>query len=631
MKSPTQQIGTRQIAARVVAAVLCVAAAGERAALAQARSLAISAIQGPGARSPVEGQLVVTSGIVTARKTNGFFIQSTVNATDGDERTSEGLFVFTGTAPAATVTPGTMTTVTGRVIEFIPAADPSSPPLTEIGEAPIVEVGGAGASLPAPIELRAVDIIPSGGQEQLERYEGMRVRIASLFVVGPTLGSVNEPGATALSNGVFYGVIAGVPRPLREPGIDVLQPLPAGAPCCVPRFDGNPERIRVDSDGQPGAPALDLPAGSVVENLVGPLDYGFQSYTVLPDPPPSAPAVRVPVNVAPVRDPGEDEFSVASINLQRFFDTTDDRDVADVALTAAAFQTRLSKASLWIRQLLRTPDVVAVAEIENVQTLQALALAVNRDARDSGAPDPLYDAYLEEGNDPGGIDVGVLVRRARVEVLEYRQEGKAATFQNPTTAQQELLNDRPPFLLSVRITSRSNAQLTVTILVNHLRSLVDIESVASGARVRAKRAAQAEFVAGLLSRRFSDDRNERLLVVGDLNAFEFNDGYVDVVGTIRGAPAPRLQVVVETRDAFDPDLVNLVDLLPSHERYSYVLDGTAQALDHMLVTEALRPDVSLFTYVRGNADSPEVWRSDARRAERISDHDAALAYFRLTR
>ena len=71
---------------------------------------------------------------------------------------------------------------------------------------------------------------------------------------------------------------------------------------------------------------------------------------------------------------------------------------------------------------------------------------------------------------------------------------------------------------------------------------------------------------------------------------------------------------------------DLLDLLPSGERYSYVFDGTAQTLDHMLVSESLRPLVSLFAYVRGNADSPEAWRSDTRRPERISDHDAALAF-----
>jgi predicted extracellular nuclease len=351
---------------------------------------------------------------------------------------------------------------------------------------------------------------------------------------------------------------------------------------------------------------------------------------VLPDPV-TTPTVGAPAATRPIRDADDDEFSVASINLQRFFDTTDDIGVGDAVLSANAFQARLSKASLFIRQSLKTPDVIAVAEVENLRTLQALAMTVNRDVQGSSATDPQYDAYVEEGNDPGGIDVGVMVSRARVEVLEYRQEGKAETFRNPLTNELELLNDRPPLLLNLRVTSRRNEQITVAILVNHLRSLLDIESSASGARIRAKRAAQAEFAAGLIARRFADDPRERILVVGDMNAFEFNDGYVDVVGTMRGAPAPRQQVVLETRDAFDADLFNLLELLPSHERYSYVLDGTAQALDHMLVSEALRPHVSLFTYVRGNADSPEVWRSDPRRAERLSDHDAALGYFRLAR
>jgi predicted extracellular nuclease len=62
-----------------------------------------------------------------------------------------------------------------------------------------------------------------------------------------------------------------------------------------------------------------------------------------------------------------------------------------------------------------------------------------------------------------------------------------------------------------------------------------------------------------------------------------------------------------------------------------VFDGTAQALDHMLVSATLLPLVSDFVYVRGNADSPEVWRSDGTRPERVSDHDAALVYLRLGR
>jgi predicted extracellular nuclease len=258
-----------------------------------------------------------------------------------------------------------------------------------------------------------------------------------------------------------------------------------------------------------------------------------------------------------------------------------------------------------------------------------LAAVLNQGALAAGESDPEYVAYLEEGNDPSGLDVGILVKRTRVEVLHFAQEGKSETFRNPINGQPELLNDRPPLVLTARVFPPAGVPSVITVIVNHLRSLIDIEDPVAGARVRAKRAGQAEFLAALLNRRGDDDPRERILVLGDLNAFEFNDGYVDVVDTIRGAPAPREQTVLPTRDLLDPDLVELIDALPPASRYSYVFDGTAQILDHILVTQTLQPFVATFSYVRGNADSPEVWRSDARRPERISDHDAALMYIRF--
>lgn len=596
---------------------------------AQARTLAIHDIQGAAARSPVEGQVVATSGVVTGRKSNGFFMQAPDDARDANPQSSEGIFVFTGGPPAGSLTPGTLVSVTGRVLEFVPFADPSSPPFTEIGEGPSIEVRGGGAPLPAPIEIRATDVAPDGGHQQLERLEGMRVRIPSITMVSPTLGTVVEPSASGTSNGVFYGVIRGIARPFREPGVDVRLPLPTGAPCCVPRWDGNPERIRVDSDGQPGAPAINAPTGTIVENVIGPLDYGFRSYTILPDPSAPPRITLPPTNSAAGRAPTEEEYAVASFNLQRFFDTSDDPTVGDAVLTAAAFQTRLTKASLYIRRLMHAPHIVGVQEVENLATLQALATTLNRDARAAREFKPRYEAYLEEGNDPSGIDVGLLVDRARVEVLQVTHEGRTETFRNPITGRLELLNDRPPLVLRVRVFSQDPAGALITVIVNHLRSLIDIDHPTDGARVRAKRAGQAEFLAALISRRLEDHPGEHVLVIGDLNAFEFNDGYVDVVGTIRGAPARRDQTVLPTRDGLNPDLVNLVDGLPADERYSYVFDGTAQTLDHVLVTESLLPRVTAFGHVRGNADSPEVWRSDGSRPERISDHDPALLYVRL--
>src|SRR3712207_3789782 len=128
--------------------VLSLSVAGPAELHAQPAAVTIAAIQGSGSRSPLPGQSVSTTGIVTARKTNGIFIQTPDNASDGDVRTSEAIFVFTSTAPSAALTAGTMVAVTGRVIEFVPAADPLSPPLTELGDAPSIEIRGAGATLP---------------------------------------------------------------------------------------------------------------------------------------------------------------------------------------------------------------------------------------------------------------------------------------------------------------------------------------------------------------------------------------------------------------------------------------------------------------------------------------------------
>ena len=49
----------------------------------------------------------------------------------------------------------------------------------------------------------------------------------------------------------------------------------------------------------------------------------------------------------------------------------------------------------------------------------------------------------------------------------------------------------------------------------------------------------------------------------------------------------------------------------------------------MLASPALLPFVTAFAHVRGNADAPEIWRSDGNRPERISDHDPALVYIRV--
>jgi predicted extracellular nuclease len=600
-------------------------------------------IQGNGDSSPLVGQAVTTRGIVTGRKGNGFFLQSADADADADPATSEGVYVFTSSAPPADAAVGNLVQVAATVQEFSPSQDPLQPPLTELGFATVTLLS-TGNALPTPVALSASFPDPEGGYDQLERVEGMRVSAASLTVVGPTDGTTNEPDATGSSNGVFYATVTGLPRPFRSAGIQAPDPAPSGSIPPIPRWDTSPETMEVDSDAL-GANKLDLAAGAIVTGVVGPMDYGFRRYTILPEATPTVASTGEAVTAA--RLPSDDEFTVASYNLERFFDTVNDPAIGEPVLTAAAFANRLNKASLGIRNELHMPDIVAVMEVENLSTLQQLASKVNLDTIAAGQPYPQYAAYLQEGNDVGGIDVGFLVKTAyvyevaqRVHVLDVTQFGKDTTWIDPSDGQPSLLNDRPPLLLRAIVNYVDGRSFPVSVFAVHQRSLNGISdetvsgATTAGDRVRRKRQAQAEYLAGLVQARETADPSEHLVVAGDFNAFDFNDGYVDPMGVVTGLPTPDDQTVVPNDgvDLVDPDLMNLHYLPEANKRYSYVFDGQAQSLDHILVNQALGADLASYDldHARMNADFPETNRNDPDSPSRLSDHDPAIAYFALT-
>lgn len=586
--------------------------------------LAIHDIQGTTEISPVAGKVVQTTGIVTGVSTNGFFIQVPDGSADANPNTPEGIFVFTSSAPPAAAALGNSVQVIGTVNEFIPSGDPNSPPSTEIG-GPTITVLSTGNPLPSPINLTAADTNPAGAIDELQKYKAMLVHVAVLKVVGPTDGNVNEANATSTSNGLFFGVLPGIARPFREPGIELPDPLPTGAPANIPRFDHNPELIRVDSDALPGATALDVTSGATVTNVTGPLDFASRFYTILVAPNSGAVATGN-VSATPVPVPTANELTIANFNMERFFDTVNDPTVDDVALTPTAFANRLNKASLAIRNVLNSPDIIGVEEMENLTTLQAVADKVNGDAVAAGQPNPGYKPFLDEGNDVGGIDVGFLVK-SRVNVLNVVQVGKDTTFVEPggTTA---ILNDRPALVLTATVAqANSDVSLPITVIVNHLRSLISVDDPTDGPRVRLKRQLQAEFMANLMQSHQS--AGENVVQICDCNAFEFNDGYVDVIGTMIGKPTPPDQVVNASADLVGPDFTDLLTTLPRAQQYSYVENGSAQTLDHVLVNNTMLPSLSRFAIARNDADFPEVFRNDPNRPERISDHDMPVAYFTL--
>ena len=612
------------------------------------KQLSVAEVQGPGNTSPHEREIVSVTGIVTARTKTGFFIQTPDDKMDGNSATSEGIFVFTKSAPPGEITIGCLISVAGEVQEYRNRNDVGSMTTTELSH----RLGqdrysglSKGNELPKPVVLAAPDF-SSNTIDELERYEGMRVSVADMTVVSPTSGRVDIRNASSGSNGVFFGTAKGIPRPFREPGLDIrdinASPDKDKWKRDLPKlqiFDSNPEVIRVDTNEQlvegsgstiqQTAPPLNATAGMVLTEVTGVMHFAFGRYTLLLDPGKQVMATvgRKP-NPLPV--PTDRQFSVAGMNLENFFDDVDDPDIKEDVLTKDAFERRLKKVSMAIRDYLQTPDVIGTVEVENLSTLNRLAERINSDATAAGKPNPKYKAYLVEGNDGRGIDVGFLVKSSRVNVIEVKQLGKNDEFKNPDTGENEFLNDRPPLMLRAAIDdAKSGKPFEFTLIVNHLKSMLGYNDPKQMAGVRLKKKLQAEFLARTVAERLKADPNERIALLGDFNAFQFNDGVMDVLGTIKGKPAAKDSVLIASDDLLDPDLTDLVDVIKPEERYSYIYDGNAQAIDHILISSAFVNYVKGFGFARVNADYPEVYRNDDHRVERYSDHDPAIAYFSL--
>lgn len=596
--------------------------------LAPYSTVAIGTIQGSGDTTPFFNTAVVTTGVVTGARSNGYFLQSPAPG-DGDAATSDGIFVFTGVTP--TVLRGDLIDLFARATEF-PGAAQNDLRVTELDNVTRTVLRSRNHPLPAPVAIAAAETsAPNAfGLSRLERLEGMRVTAASFTVVSPTDGSLTEPTATATSNGNLQVVVTGVDRPLREPGVEL--PAPAGIvfPANTPFFDANPERLGLDTDDQPGALALNLPAGTTLTGVTGPLHFFTKTATILLDPGASVGTANVPV-AQPVPAPRATDFTVVSANLLHFYDDVPGPSGAPT-LTPAAYAGRQQKALRLFRDVLRLPDIIAVQEMESLAVLSALGALLNANS----APNPGYTAYLSTGTDL--INVGFLVK-AGVTVNSVTQIGASDLLLDAAGAPipGDNLHDRPPLVLEA--TGPSGFALTV--IAVHNRSLIGIESTAAGTngyategdRVRAKRLQQAIWIANYLRSRQLAAPAERVLVVGDYNAFPFNDGYVDAIGTIAGTPAPADAALLSPATvapfvgAYTPPspafhiLPKDAALVPPAQQYSYVFGGNAQELDSALGSATLRPLISRLSYGRANADYPNVLFADFTRPERLADHD----------
>jgi uncharacterized protein len=110
-----------------------------------------------------------------------------------------------------------------------------------------------------------------------------------------------------------------------------------------------------------------------------------------------------------------------------------------------------------------------------------------------------------------------------------------------------------------------------------------------------QRVAQANEVNEFVGQLQAVDRKANVVVLGDLNDFQFSPAVHELTSGHR--------------------LKDLMNVLPRNERYSYVFEGNSQALDHVLVSGRMSAD---YDVVHVNAEF----------ADQASDHDPQVV--RLT-
>ena len=615
-KNPAQVFTRPRAAALTCVAILAASLAASQAFIPASRGASAPArirdIQGAAHVSPLNGRTVEdVRGVVTLKRSNGFFMQDT--RPDGDERTSEGVFV--STSSPATVSVGDAVEVEGTVRELRPgtnAPNNANLSITQI-DAASVRVASSNNPLPAPVIVGAGGRVPpkeviendAGGDVELsglfdpnsdgldfyESLEGMLVRVNNAVVVGPSRTRRDSREVIVLGDA---GAGAGV-RTTRG-GI------------VVRANDFNPERIILSGS------TSQLPDMNVGDRfnapVTGVLDYSFGNFKILLT---SAAGGVSSGGIRPetASSAGGNQISVATFNVQTLDPGDDD----------AKFR-RL--AQIIVRNL-RSPDLISVEEIQDnngstddavvdaTQTYRKLIAAI----RAAGGPTyqfrdipPVDD---QDGGEPGGnIRIGFLFRTDRGLRFVARPGG------GPTTATRVIGPDGNPRLSSspgridpanpAFVESRKPLAGEFTfrgrklfVIANHFASKGGDNPLFGRFQpptqvTEPKRRQQGQVVARFVGEILAKDARARVIVLGDLNDFEFSA----TLATLKGA-----------------GLTNLIDGLTQSESYTYIFEGNAQTLDYILISRGLLGALTSFDVVHINSEF----------FDQASDHDPTVAIF----
>ena len=115
-------------------------------------------------------------------------------------------------------------------------------------------------------------------------------------------------------------------------------------------------------------------------------------------------------------------------------------------------------------------------------------------------------------------------------------------------------------------------------------------------------------------------------VLGDFNAFEFSDGYVDVIGQITGEAVEADNLLWAAPLFAASPLTQAVQTLPTDQQYSFIFGGSAQVLDNAIMNDAGLMSLVEMQFVRGQADAGLDFEVDDTTSLRSTDHDGFVLY-----
>jgi predicted extracellular nuclease len=621
----------------------------------------IYTVQGSGRLSPLVGTTVTVSGIVTGDfqdgsgvhgDANGFYVQAVPG--DGDDATSDGIFVFDGSLPAADVGPGDRVEVTGTVVEFFGETQINA---TVSGGNVTIASNGNPLPVTTPIYLGAsVGVIPNADGEliaDLEQYEGMLVHFPQTLSVSE-LFNLDRFGELRLAEGGrFFQFTNG-----NAPDVTGFQAhLEDVARRNLMLDDGlliqNPDPIRYPSPELTTANTVRM--GDTVTGVSGNLRFsrgsggsGDETYRLMP----TAEPTFISGNPRPLTAVVGGELRVASFNVLNFFNDLDDgTDSCFPSGTTADCRGADSQLE-YDRQLQKLvtalaaidADIVGLIELENdypdgeSSSIAHLVAALN------GAPTTCAGNY-EYVAPPGGGRVGddaiavgfiycantVAIAPGTVPAILEDSALPGLGLAGPVFNGEA--TNRSPLAVSFQ---QLGTSATLTVVVNHFKSkgasTLDDTGTTCGVDIdpalepncdrldgqgywNARRTEAAEALSAWLATAPTGSSDPDVLIIGDLNAYPQEDpltflksqGYTNLNETLGGGATA----------------------------YSFVFDAQAGLLDYALASHALSTQVTGVVEWQINADEPDALDYnlnfgrnpgifDGTVPYRASDHDAII-------